>query len=90
MGLNIMLSNGQSMSLLLPEHEAKAIVDGWRQKTLKDLIGGNTVDGVDWAVRSESIIAVHTFPLERLQQQVPQQAAAGPLRLGGSGLPMWR
>jgi hypothetical protein len=73
LGLNIFLSGSQSIALLLTENEALKIVKDWQSNYYHikgiSMIGGITTDGVQWAVKIDSISGMHTFDIEKLRQQ---------------------
>lgn len=61
------------LQIIVTEMEAKHIVDGFLQGSLKPRIGSSTVSqdigGGSWAVNTASIVAIHTVPIE--QQVAP-------------------
>lgn len=82
-GLVFILEGNAFMKVVVPEAEARQIVDAFMMGTLKDVIGNDdckTPIGYGaWAVHTKSIRGIHTVPLEE-QKPIPQY-----LR-GGSGL----
>lgn len=76
-----------NINLLLPEKEGYELHRNWAsghyKATGKAMLNGTTVDGVEWAVKTEAIKAITTIPVERTAQGFVPIAAKPP---AGSGL----
>lgn len=68
LGLNIVVGNSV-VTLILPEAESRTLVDGFKKKSLLPIIGGRTVDGQDWAFKSDDLKGMCTFDCEAVKKQ---------------------
>lgn len=73
-GIRFLLNQGGTfLDTILSEQEARQIVNDWSsgqmalQKTSK--LNGTQPNGVMWAVKVDSISAIHTILLDTVQQQ---------------------
>ena len=87
-GLKIMLQHGHLLAMALSDTEARAIIKDWQSETYairnKAYIGGITPHGVEWAVKLEDIVAMHTFDVKELQgPQAPPGVSLSGLNLFG-------
>ena len=87
-GLRFLLNYGHFLQIAISEQEAKQIMQGWSAGTLRPILQGTSppsgiIPGVAWSIRTECIVAIHTFDLELLEQQRPQ---AGVLPWPRSGM----
>ena len=90
-GVSFMLAEQKTpLIILMPEPEAKNIIEGWANRKLPEVIGGRSSDGVLWAARTSSIIWIHTFDpskvVQQQQQQQQQVVAPGKFYPGTSGV----
>jgi hypothetical protein len=98
-GLRFLMADGLFLNWVVSQYEAKQIISGFMNGSLKPIVGNPDAPfGGGWSVRVESVRAIHTVPLEQMQQAAPppgqQQAPAygqvpGRLNMGqGSGFPI--
>lgn len=60
-GIKFVLNFGAFVSVGLPDAHAQQIIDQWLAGKLSGVIGGKDAKGVDFAVDSKHVIAMHTF-----------------------------
>ena len=81
-GVRFMLEGTSFIMAVMPDEEAKQIINGFINGSLKKVVG-NVQGG--WAIRVDDIQGIHTVPLEQMGQMgVPQN----PLCYDSSGLPL--
>ncbi len=77
-GLQFILAGGSFIRVSIPEGEALNLMSGFKVGSLKEVIGGKSTDGVDWAIRSASIIGIHTFNADMVMNQQPPAVGSPP------------
>ena len=88
-GLKFILEFGSFIQVIIPEDEAKQIILAWKAGKLEPVIGSHNQQGPGgfsggWAVRVDTIRAIHTF--DPYQQQSQPQGQAPSYWGKGSGL----
>ena len=83
-GLKIMLQYGHFLGVVLPEQQAdKTVADYQSDKIFKKEVtvysGTCFQTGMNWVLAAESVIGMHTFSIEAVQQEIAaqQQQKAG-------------
>lgn len=71
-GLTVVLGNA-AIQLLLPELEAKDLVEGYRLGKLREIVGGTTTDGQSWSFRPSECKGLFTFDAQKLLDAQQQQ-----------------
>lgn len=67
-GIRFLLSDGQFFLTVMPEASAKQIIKAWTERQLPFVYGAD-----NWAVKMDTVKAIHLFDPAELQQQQPQQ-----------------
>ena len=84
-GLQFLLTYGAFVRIMVPEEEAKQIIAGWQQGSLKPIIAGTNQYG-SWAIKVEQIQGIHTVDTAPQPVQPGAIHPPGLLRPGASGI----
>lgn len=76
-GIKFILKGAAFITAIVPETQARMIIDGWLANTLKIRIGDHSpTTGWPWAVETDQIQGMHVFPLEPNTVVNPDQIPA--------------
>ena len=71
--LRFLLEHGAFMQIIVPEAEARQIIQGWIAGSLKQIMGNPDLTVGGWAVRVSAIIGIHLVTNEGVQVVPPNQ-----------------
>lgn len=86
----IYMESGHLIGVFVSHAEAVQLMQGWKDGILKDKVAGKCLStGVDWVIRVDKIVAIHTTnatPQQGQQVLQPQRKVVGsPWNQGMSG-----
>ncbi len=84
-GLQFLLDFGAFVRILVPEEEARQIIQGWQVGSLKPIVAGTNQYG-SWAVRVDKIQGIHTADTNLQNVQPGSIHPPGLFRPGAYGI----
>ena len=84
-GIKFLLRHGHYFAHVVADQQARQLVQSWLDGKLAPMIAGES-QGYPWCIRTEDIIAIHTFDLNQVQQQQSAQKPFQGFFPGASGV----
>lgn len=85
-GLRIHLEGGHIVAVAVTDSEARKVINARYGDTVQYFTGTCLGTGISWSVRSDKIVAAHSFDWEATQQAMRQQASQAVGQVGYKGM----